>query len=78
MLSIKDKGDCKFLDGTLHKNFWTRFFKTNSIICQRFVNILVSQICQYFLLKKCEKLLQSKSCPHFSNKKISVSVAIKL
>ena len=30
---------------------------------------LISQICQYFLLKKCEKLLQCKSFSHFSNKK---------
>ena len=31
---------------------------------------LISQICQYFLLKKCEKLLQCKSFSHFFNKKI--------
>ena len=30
---------------------------------------LISQICQYFLLKKCEKLLQCKSFSHFVNKK---------
>ena len=30
---------------------------------------LISQICQYFLLKKCEKLLQCKSFSHFFNKK---------
>ena len=36
-----------------------------------FVNVLLnfqtllSQICQYFLLKKCEKLLQCKSYSHF-------------
>ena len=30
---------------------------------------LISQICQYFLLKKCEKLLQCKSVSHFFNKK---------
>ena len=30
---------------------------------------LISRICQYFLLKKCEKLLQCKSFSHFSNKK---------
>ena len=29
---------------------------------------LISEICQYFLLKKCEKLLQN----HFVNKNISV------
>ena len=30
---------------------------------------LMSRICQYFLLKKCEKLLQCKSFSHFFNKK---------
>ena len=30
---------------------------------------LISQICQYFLLEKCEKLLQCKSFSHFFNKK---------
>ena len=30
---------------------------------------LLSNICQYFLLKKCEKLLQCKSFSHFFNKK---------
>ena len=30
---------------------------------------LLSQICQYFLLKNCEKLLQCKSFSHFFNKK---------
>ena len=30
---------------------------------------LISRICQYFLLKKCEKLLQCKSFSHFFNKK---------
>ena len=33
---------------------------------------LISQICQYFWLKKCEKLLQCKSFSHFFNKNISV------
>ena len=34
---------------------------------------LISQICQYFLSKKCEKLLQYKSFSHFlSTKNISV------
>ena len=34
---------------------------------------LISQICQYFLLKKkYEKLLQCKSSSHFSTKNISV------
>ena len=30
---------------------------------------LISEIYQYFLLKKCEKLLQCKSVSHFVNKK---------
>ena len=30
---------------------------------------LISQTCQYFLMKKCEKLLQCKSFSHFFNKK---------
>ena len=30
---------------------------------------LISQICQYFLLEKCEKLLHCKSFSHFFNKK---------
>ena len=34
--------------------------------------MLISNICQYFLLKKCEKLLQCKSFSHFFNKNISV------
>ena len=33
---------------------------------------LISQICQYLLLKKCEKLLQCKSFSVFSTKNISV------
>ena len=33
---------------------------------------LISEICQYFLLKKCEKLLQCNSFSHFFNKNISV------
>ena len=31
---------------------------------------LISQICQYFLLKKFEKLLHCKSFSHFFNKKL--------
>ena len=31
-----------------------------------------TEICQYLLLKKCEKLLQCKSFSHFFNKNISV------
>ena len=33
---------------------------------------LISEICHYVLSKKCEKLLQCKSCAHFLNKNISV------
>ena len=33
---------------------------------------LISQICQYFLLKNCEKLLQCNSFSHFFNKNFSV------
>ena len=33
---------------------------------------LICNICQYFLLKKCEKLLHGKSFSHFSTKNISV------
>ena len=33
---------------------------------------VISQICQYFLLKKCEKLLQCKGFSHFVNKSFSV------
>ena len=31
--------------------------------------MLISEMCQYFLLKKCVKLLQSKSFSHFFNQK---------
>ena len=47
-------------------------FKTN---VRSLVNVsvkfqmLISEIFQYFLLKKCEKLLQCKSFSHFFNKK---------
>ena len=34
--------------------------------------MLISQICQYFLLKKYEKLLQCKSFSHSLNKNITV------
>ena len=30
---------------------------------------IISEICQYFLLKKCEKLLHCKSFSHFFDKK---------
>ena len=39
--------------------------------------MLIFQIHQYFLLKKCEKLLQCKSFSHFFQQKISVYLVIK-
>ena len=39
---------------------------------------LISQICQHFLSKKCEKLLQCKSFTYFFQQKISVYLVIKL
>ena len=39
---------------------------------------LISNICQNFLLKKCEKLLQCISFFHFFNQKKSVYLVIKL
>ena len=47
-------------------------------LAMSFVNVslkfqmVISNICQYFLLKKCEKLLQCKSFSHFFNKNFSV------
>ena len=38
---------------------------------------LIFQICQYFLLNKCVKLLHCKSFSHFFNKKNSVYLVIK-
>ena len=38
---------------------------------------LISNICQDFLLKKCEKLLHCKSFSHFVNKNIYVYLVIK-
>ena len=38
---------------------------------------LISQICQYFLLKKCEKFLHCKSFSHFFQENISVYLVIK-
>ena len=38
---------------------------------------LISEICQYFLLKKCEKLLHCKSFSFFFQQKISVYLVIK-
>ena len=38
---------------------------------------LISQICQYFLSKKSEKLLQCKSFSHFFSTKIALYLVIK-
>ena len=38
---------------------------------------LISEICQYFLFKNCEKFLQCKSFSHFFNKKNSVYLVIE-
>ena len=61
-------------------NSWSQLFETNnmslvnvSLKCQT----LISNICQYFLLKKCEKLLQCKSFSHFIQQKISVYLVTK-
>ena len=65
---------CKALDKVPHK----RPGPSCSKLTTSLVNVslkfqtLISQICQYFLLKKCEKLLQCKSFSHFFNKNISV------
>ena len=39
---------------------------------------LISQICQYFLLKKCEKLFAVQKLLSFFQQKISVYLVIKL
>ena len=46
----------------------TTWFVNVSLIFQT----LISEICQYFLVKKCEKLLHCKSFSHFFNKNICV------
>ena len=53
-------------------NDWAQLFETNDIVWKRLslkFQTLISNICQYFLLKKCEKLFQCKSFSHFFNKK---------
>ena len=40
--------------------------------------MLISQTCQNFLLKKCEKLFQCISFSHFFNKNIPVYLVMKL
>ena len=55
-------------------NTWTQLFKTNDIfkVLLKF-QTLISEICQYFLLKVCEKLLHCKSFSHFfSTKNFSI------
>ena len=58
-------------------NTWASLLKTNDVV-SLLVNVslkfqtLISQICQYFLSKKIEKLLHCKSFSHFFNKIISV------
>ena len=48
-------------------------FKTNDIVNDTLnFQKLISQICQYFLLKKCEKLLHCKCFLIFSTKNFSV------
>ena len=53
-----------------------RLFKTNDVVSLHFVKISkvkISNICQYFLLKKCEKLLHcAKASLSFSAKNFSV------
>ena len=39
--------------------------------------MFISEIIQYFLLKKCEELLQCKSISHFFRQKISVYLVMK-
>ena len=43
--------------------------KTSLVDVSLKLQTLISQICQYFLLKKCVKLLQCKSFSNFFNKK---------
>ena len=46
-----------------------QLFKTPLVNVSLKFQMLISQIHQHFLLKKCEKLLQCKSFSHFCNKK---------
>ena len=60
-------------------SYYSPFYKSTGPGCSKLTTSLVnaslkfqtliSEICQYFLLKKCEKLLQCKSFSHFFNKK---------
>ena len=55
-----------------YPEYWAQLFKkiTASLVNETLkFQMLISQICQYFLLKKCEKFLQCKSFSHFFNKK---------
>ena len=60
--------------------FWPGFSKLRMSLVNVSLNfqMLISRFCQYFLLKKCEKLLQCKSFSHFFQQKISVYLVIKL
>ena len=57
----------------LYKKNRARLFKTNDIVnvLLKF-QTLISEICQYFLLKKCEKLCSAKASLIFLTKNISV------
>ena len=70
-LSLKCKNKTR-APNKLH--FWARLFKTNKVVSNVSLKfqMLISEMCQYFLLKKCVKLLQCKSFSHFFNKNISV------
>ena len=56
-----------------------QLFKTNDVVGNVLLKFqkLISSICQYFLLKKCEKLLQCKNFSNFFQQKISVHLGIK-
>ena len=57
--------------GTLIYESWPGCSKLTASLVNETLKFqtLISQICQYFLLKKCEKLLQCKSFYQFFNKK---------
>ena len=54
-------------------DIWAQLFKTNNIVnISLNFQTYISEISQYFLLKKCENLLPCKSFSLFFNKNISV------
>lgn len=54
-------------------NIWARLFKTNEVVNVSLnFQTIISEIFQCFLLKKCEKRLQSKPSLLFSTENISV------